>query len=739
MNTPFWLPEGHILKYGERKMRFEEALGDDILRFRYVDGDEEIVLVPLGRDAVLGMPRINWIIEQFRAGAVVDPDYNAHITDRNEGVLHLDRAACEAIDPLSGWRYDWADAAIRAGIKKTEEDARFWIRGGQHGGKSPQPRSLLRWMHKLNLHGGRIGALVSTAGREKGESQLPDIEDRLVHKWAMRYWRPDSLNGRLAHKENAAALMIADWDELKELGVPYLNEEPPSDECVRRRINSLECYSTHASRYGRPSADKKFSPSGEPVEVERPFERMFMDGVFWEHSVHYSEDLKIPAAKMKSVITMDAFSQWVAPHPTFAGKFRPVWGLRSLRGVMLPPAMTPEEIAEDPELAMIYGIPSDVMYDRDRTMIAPRMVPGAIKLFSTIELAEAYHSDAKAKLENYHKFVKAELAMIPGRILGPGVKHSLGYNPIASTEVTRAQYVDLIEQCRRQWNSQQKKSLGNRSPNDIMKAHLRSGGLRLTDPKEVMRTFASVPKKPCVLTVNGLTYDNVHYRFNRDGVGKALSSNHHKTPFGKRLTGTARIEVSIRVWDDDIDMIEVFDDLNQEYFPMWSTDPGYTGGLNRWEHQDYQKALRSRKGATKHDKLRNKARRLNERQRTLTGKSFREREEPVELLEAEERRLSGKRAWNPACAQVPELGIPTHIDGAKRNDIPKPPPQTKDEIEGDEGAADVRSDPSRDIAQELGDDEAILHPGPLSWAFPDGTADDDEDDDEDEDEEGENV
>lgn len=730
MNTPFWLPEGHILKYGDRRMRFEEALGGGILRFRFIDGEEEIVLVPLGRDAVLGMPTIAWIIEQFRAGIVVDPDYNAHVTGRKEDVLYLDRAACESIDPLSGWRYDWANAAIGAGIKKTEDDALIWIHNNDHGGKRPKPRSLLRWMRELNLHGGRIGALVSTAGRAKGDSQLPDIEDRLVHKWAMRYWRPASLNGRIAQKEDAAALMIADWDKLKEMGVPYLNEEPPSAECVRRRINSLECYSTHASRYGRPSADKKFSPSGEPVEVDRPFERMFMDGVYWEHSVFYSEELKIPAGKMRSVITMDAFSQWIAPYPVFVGKFRPQWGLRSLRAVMLPPVMTPEEIAADPELAMIYGPPSDVMIDRDRTLISPRMVPGSIKILNTVELAEAYHHDAKAKLENYHKFAKAALAMIPGRIMGPHVKHDLGYNPIAATAVTRAQYADLHEQLRRQWNSTPKASLGNRSPNDIMKAHLRSGAMRLTDPKEVMRTFASVPKKLMVLTVNGGTYDNVHYRFNREDVKTALSSNHHKTPFSKRLTGTARIEVSIRVWDDDIDMIEVYDEVNKEYFPMWSTDPGYTGGLNRWEHHVYQKALRNRKGATKHDKLRNKAIFLNERQRTLSGKSFREREEPVELMEAEERRLSGKRANNPGCAQVPELGIPTRIDGAKREDIPKPPPQTKEDPAVAEGEDDVRSDPSREVARELGDDETILQPRRPSWDFSDG-ADDDHDEDDD--------
>lgn len=733
MRIPFYCPEGHVLvhKVGgtARLMRFEEAVGDHLLRFRYLDGDEEIVLVSNGRGGPRGLLTIEWMIAAFHGGIVSDPQYHADVTSRREDVLHLDRAACEAMDHLAGWRFDWAEAALRDGIVKTEGAAKIWIAANNLGGSKPQPRSLLRWMAQLKKHGYRIGALINTAGREKGHSQLPDIEDRLVHKWAMRYWRPSTLDGRLANKDDAASMVAREWEQLRDMGIPFLSSQCPSDRAVRARINSLECYSTYASRHGRPEADKLFSPSGEPVEVDLPFERIFMDGVEWEHSVHYLESMKIPVAKMKSTIAMDAFSQYIFPHPTFAGAFRPQFGLAALRGVLMPPTLTPEEIAEDPDAAMIYGLIADCMYDRDRTMISPRMVPGAIKVFSTAELAEAYHHDAKSKLENYHKFVKASLAQIPGRILGPRVKHHIGYDPIKNTQVTRAQYVDLIEQCRVQWNTTAKKSLGNRSPMEIMKTFVNNGHSRLTDPREVKRTFASVPKKPCILTDNGLVYDNIHYRFNREGVGKALSSNYHKTSFAKRLKSSAKIEVRIRVWDDDIDEIEVFDDVNRSYFPMYSTDPGYTGGLNRWEHHIYQKELRSggHGAMTSRQRLLNKSKYLEKRQQNLTGLKFRDREAPIELLEAEERRLSGKRAQNPGCAQVPELSIPTTIDGAKREDIPMPPPQSKEEEQDmarAEGDDDIRSDPSQAVAEELGDADALVNP----WDFSAGIDDEEEDD-----------
>jgi hypothetical protein len=136
---------------------------------------------------------------------------------------------------------------------------------------------------------------------------------------------------------------------------------------------------------------------------------------------------------------------------------------------------------------------------------------------------------------------------------------------------------------------------------------------------------------------------------------------------------------------------------------------------------------------------------LEERQKTLTGKSFRDRLPDVELNEAEERRLSGKRAANPDCAKVPELHVPTRIDGADREDVPMPPPQTK---EGDdsrvgtnakakpdplaaaagEGADDVRSDPSLGISAELF--------APEKWNFSNMPPDLGENEDDDDEEEG---
>ncbi|MEG5227016.1 hypothetical protein QUB34_30975 [Microcoleus sp. AT9b-C5] len=635
----------------------------------------------------------------------------------------LDKAACELIDPKCSWRFAWANQAVNDGLKRTDASARQWIAQTEGLGERPSPRSLLRWMKKLTDAGGRIGALVSCAGREAGQSQLPDVVDRIVQKWAIAYWRPSAEFGYIETKDAAAGLMFLEWAELKRRNIPFLGAEPPSAETVRKRINSLECYSMYASRYGVDAAARKFLAKGEPVEAARPFERIYMDGTEYRHALFYSDEHRIPSAKLKGVMAMDCFSQFVFPFPVFAGPFRAEMGLRALRSVMTPPDLPEEIIKDDPELELMYGIPSDILLDRDRTLIAPGTIPQILAIVSTVELAEAYHSDAKSKLENFHKFVKGLIKHCPGQVLAPRDKFDPGYNPIKEARVTRAQYVDLIEQCRLQWNATAKESLGARSPNDLMRGYLADHGPRLTDRGEIWRALSRTPSQRSLLTNNGLEYEGIRYRWNRDGVNEILSSNYHKTAFSKRINGSAKVEVTIRVWDDDLDMIEVYDEQNRSYHRMYSTDPGYTAGLSLWEHHTYKQLRKAggRGARTAKDTLIVKAKHGRQRAEILTGVPFREREVPTALMEAEERRMAGRRSRDPLYGQMPELYVPTEVGARDREDLPAPPPQYAKgkEFRGPDAADDVRSDPIPGILSELGQDDPEQGNVSNRWEFED--------------------
>jgi len=115
-------------------------------------------------------------------------------------------------------------------------------------------------------------------------------------------------------------------------------------------------------------------------------------------------------------------------------------------------------------------------------------------------------------------------------------------------------------------------------------------------PTEIINMLANVPRERPIMTTDGVVYDGIRYRFAPEQTTRALSNNHHRMPHRFRLKGTAKIHVSIRCWDGNIDRIQVIDDDTGADFSMWSTNPAYTGGLSRWEHHQYQEMTRKRLG-----------------------------------------------------------------------------------------------------------------------------------------------
>ncbi|MHB9879006.1 hypothetical protein ACSMXM_05000 [Pacificimonas sp. ICDLI1SI03] len=203
-------------------------------------------------------------------------------------------------------------------------------------------------------------------------------------------------------------------------------------------------------------------------------------------------------------------------------------------------------------------------------------------------------------------------------------------------------------------------------------------------PAEIARQLANVPRGAFILTNDGLVYDHVRYRFNQSAIGTLLDNNHHRTPIRKRLQVNGKIEVSIRVWDGDIDKIEVLDPQTGEYHQMWSTDPEYTGGLSRWEHHLYRDLLKAegRGGALQKNRINAKSKQkvLMKYDQELHAMGFRERAKAVALMEAEERRqetIDAAASARMASTLTPDEFRSWEVapGGEGREDIPAPPPQ----------------------------------------------------------------
>lgn len=701
--VPFMLPENTCLVHVKLgRIRFLGHLGDWVLRF--VDEAGNLVRIPLESSNELVMTTVPWVIAEFHAGRLHDPVYAEAGSTREGRFLGLDRAACVARDPRCAYRWGWGMAALEAGLQYSEAQIKAWLPTARPVGHPDDPvaiskmlavtppwRSLIRFMKRLRTGGLEIGSCVNGSGRQEGEGQLSEIEDRLIENVALQF----NSNPLLATADDAAALCVRYWQEMKASGVDGLRAAPPTAEAIRLRIIRTENPTTRAMRQSPGAARRFFDAHGEPVGSERPFERAYVDGVEFEHACTFSDDWPIPSNKMKAVFVMDDFSQYVFPGRVFTGPFRGEIGIDAVMNAMIPPDLSEDEIAADPERAMHYGSFSDTVYDNDKTMIRPGVVPNATTVVSTIELAEIYGHDVKSKLENFFPFLKRKLRGVKGRILMPRILRDIRIDPIASAEVTRAVYAYMVEMARREWNNKPKKSLGDLSPSQVLNQAIGMGVNRLTDPGKMRRAFARTPDRLGSLTTNGLVYDGITYRFNREGVGEILASRHRHTPFYERLAGSAKVLVPMRVWDGNIDSIDILDESTGKFHRLWSTVPHYTGGLTRWEHAEYRKYCRDGSGETisELERLRAKSKHIVGFDDAMPKAAFQARERMAALLEGEEARAAaGVRGRNPNYGRLPECGLVADVGGVNREDRATPPPGTRDPEDRNEEHPPVKRD-----------------------------------------------
>jgi len=204
---------------------------------------------------------------------------------------------------------------------------------------------------------------------------------------------------------------------------------------------------------------------------------------------------------------------------------------------------------------------------------------------------------------------------------------------------------------------------------------------------EVRRLFASVPSGPHILTTDGLVYDGIRYRHNQEGIAEVLDNNHRFTPFAKRLDEDGKVEVEIRVWDFDIDEIEILDEVTGKYHSMWSTDPEYTGGLSRWEHHHYQSYLtadgRGPRRQMGRVAAKAKQKTLRDFDDDLYKLGMRSRTVPAGLIDGEARRearlaeAASERAEEQAFieTEIAERCWEVDVGGGDRKDLPRAPSQ----------------------------------------------------------------
>jgi hypothetical protein len=670
---PLGIPPGTVLVHKGVRIIFVEYVDGFVLRF-LVEGTDDEFLVDAA-EGVRVRPTVRWVLETFAAGELRDCSASeATLSEWQGRYLGLDREAVFSKEPRAVLKYDTALAALVQGLPRNADLLHDFAKGFFAEGDAPSGRSVIRWMVNLQANDKRIGALRNRSGRERGRSQLPPIVDRLVHQGMALFHADESIR-----KMDSHGLVVHAWHRLHAAGVTGIGEKPPSKTTTVNRINKFENHDTYGSKFGGHEANRHFRGSGESTPIRRPFDLAYIDGTEYRQVCLFSEDAEIPSSKMKSVEVMDACSLFVWPGATFAGPYRAEMGMAAILGALTAPVLDEETLAKDPMRVLFFGRLGRLRGDNDKAIIPPTAIGNLTAVIRRVELAKKYGPDEKSNLENYFGWKKARLAGSPGTVLSArSRRRSIRQDPLAEATMTRASFSRKNEELRLEWNAMGHEALGWRSPDDVMLEQiLKEGKVRFTPPGEVRRHLARTV--PGVLTTDGVTYDDILYRWNRTGITKTLSENHAAAAFGKRLEGTARCEVWLRVYDWNLDFVEVLNESGNEFVPLWSDDPDYTAFLSRYEHSFHKSCVIS--GATGAQTAEERAllrgQHLHKAWQDLRNKPFGIAKKAAAVLECAEVR---GRALN--IKDDPDLSDFSHIllenapAGEQRSTVPRGPPQT---------------------------------------------------------------
>ena len=522
-------------------------------------------------------------------------------------------------------------------------------------------------MINLEEHGERVGAMKNRSGREKGRSQLPRIMDRIVQQSVAIYWSPKSIR-----KMDSHALVVHAWRQLDAAGVKGIGHAAPSKTAVVDRINACETLGTRTIRDGRHEAIRHFAAAGETVLVTKPFDLIEFDGVEFEQVCHFSRDVRVPSNKMKAVYGIDAATKFVFPSTPFAGPYRSEMGMRALLGVLTPPVLDNETKEKHPERVLFFGRIGSARFDNDKAIIPPTSIGNLANVIARIELTKSFGPDEKPDIENFNGFLMRRLAEYPGTVLSARSHHrSIRRDPLAEASRTRAEYATHIEELRLEWNDTGHAANGERTPNEMMLEHVMAEKVRFTPAGEIERNLARTV--PAVITTDGVYHDGIRYKWNRTGVTELLSENLAAQHFATRLEGTARCDVTIKVFDWDLDRIEVLNDSNNEFVPLWSDDPDYTRFLTRYEHTFHQSCVKTGEtGAqTAEDKANRRAEGLLKAWSDLEDGPFKIAKVAAAVLECAEVRECAKNVKDdPDLGDFSHLLMLTDVGGDQRNDVP---------------------------------------------------------------------
>lgn len=613
VHSPLNVPLGTIFKIDERTVllnKFYPGDGDD-MPVELIDA--RLRTPVMARDPETNetkQPTLGFLRDAYKQGRLRPLHEPENASERQGRFALLDPDQCADRDPKSVWKERLVQRAEAAGINLTDKafaeflDHEYGRQPEDFEYPKPSPSALRRWTSSYRKKGRKRFALVSNAGRPKGTSQLAPEVDALVHENALFYYSNPNLQ------------KLAAYARLEE----QVRALPPKSDGSRhsvsskttfyKRIDALRCFDTVKAKFGLKEAERLYKGSGEAITATDILDVALMDGTTLEQVIVFDENWQLPASKVRIVVLMCAVSHAIIGFHVYAGPNRAQTSIEAVLSCMTPPNVSEEGLKTVPVLAWIFGKPRSILPDNEKALISPSTIDSFNELGIDVLMPPVAMPTAKAALERFFRFLKENLAQLPGTIIDPKRAKELGYD-LEGACLTLAQLRKAVESVIEQHNISPSKGLGGLSPAHVW---LNLQSQRATPVFENIEYARRVlgRKVEALLTRDGIEINGIRYR-DAKIVSELLDNmSHLQKPRGRRKDGSITMQVTVKISPGNLESVQVFDELTRDWRVLPSTQPDYTAGLSEWEHKEFQRQAKRR-----NERFSDQAHRLASKRRTM--------------------------------------------------------------------------------------------------------------------------
>ena len=431
--------------------------------------------------------------------------------------------------------------------------------------------------------------LVSQSGRPRGSSQLDAVLDALVHEAALFYWtRPE------AEQKHAYAWLCDQVDELNKKATDDADKlKIPSREAVRQRIHRLRCYDTVKAKQGQKEADRLFVGSDQAITAVDLLEIGLMDATTLEQVIVFDDDWSLPACRVRITALMDLKSHAITGFHVYAGPNRAETSIETIIASMTPPDVPQTMVKRHPILAWMFGKFAKLLPDNEKALIGPSTLPSINEVGIDVMPAPVEMPTAKAALERFWRTLKDALRQVPGTIIDPRRAKEMDIDAVDAACLTLPQLRALVAQVVAAYNTNPCRGLDGQSPALVWERNVRSRATRgFEDIAHVRRVLGRT--ETALLTFDGVEKNGIRYRDVGAVTGLLDNLAHTQAVRGRRKDGTVTIEVKVRISPGNLDSIQIWDSVAEEWIVLPSTQPRYTHQLSEWEHREFTRMATKR-------------------------------------------------------------------------------------------------------------------------------------------------